>query len=99
MSETVELTDGVVSLLQKYQRPDEDLDETLDRVMSTFVPQRFELEPAGIDPTSVDPSTAMLIERGRTGDGGIRTRTYDHATRFMRHNEEMAESVLGVTDA
>jgi hypothetical protein len=92
----IELSGDVHDRLLTYQRQDESLEETLERVFLTFVPLRFQLEPFGIEPSEVDTDTKLLVDHAQTEDGHIQKHTYRDGPRYVKHNEKMAKSVLGV---
>jgi hypothetical protein len=94
--EFAELSGDVRDRLLTYQREDESLEEALERVFLTFVPLRFQLEPLGIEPSEVDTGTKLLVDHAQTKDGHIQKQTYRDGPRYVKHNEKMSKSVLGV---
>jgi predicted ester cyclase len=92
--EFAELSGDVHDRLLMYQRGDESLEETLERVFLAFVPLRFQLDPLGIDPSEV--GTKLLVDHAQTKDGHIQKHTYRDGSGYVKRNEEMAKSVFGV---
>jgi hypothetical protein len=95
--EFAELSGDVHDRLLTYQRDDERLEETLERVFLTFVPLGFQLDPAGIEPTEIDPETKLLVEHAKDVDGYIQTHTFEDGPKYVKANEEMAKAMLGVS--
>lgn len=83
VQEDFELPGGVHDTLLGYQRDDESLEETLERVFA-LVPHSKTLRDAGVDPESFDADTRVIVERWPDEDGYVGPRVYPSKTAFLK---------------
>lgn len=84
----IELPSGVYDLLLSYQADDEEIAETLERVMK-IVPHPARL-PDGVDRHEVEEER-FVIERQKDIDGLLDTYTYDSAYNVYKGYKESME--------
>lgn len=91
MPETVELEGDAHDILLSYQRDDEDLSETLARVVPALIPHAINFDNAGIDHEQLDSDSRFVLERWPDGDGHSSIWVYDSKTAYLRANKVVAE--------
>lgn len=91
MSESIELTGDVHDLLLNYQRDDETLQDTLERVVPAVLPHPVDVRDAGIDPKTLDDETRFVLERWPDGGGYVDTWLYGSKTDYLRANKTVIE--------
>lgn len=80
-TETVELTPQTHEILEMYRQEDEDLSETLERLLS-LVSHRVEL-PRGVDTSNLS-ETGVILERWPDADGVLQERMYGSPYEFVK---------------
>lgn len=78
-----DLPAGVHDTLLGYQRDDERLEETLERVFA-LVPHSKTLRDAGVDPEAFDQETRVIVERWPDEDGYVGPWVYPSKTAFLK---------------
>lgn len=94
-TEAVELSGDVHDTLLSYQREDESLAKTLDRVFAALVPHAVEFERnANIDRGDLDGDSRFVLERWPDVDNYVTSYAYRNKTAYLRAHSDMIPHVV-----